>query len=97
MATERAQEVAGGIGLRTILCQAAQVHAVPATSGEGDGQLVCYGSRLQALQADTTTLVVGASWVGWGPVSALTGGCRWRDRTNRQRGRRRTERAFRRV
>ena len=59
MATERAQEVAGGIGLRTILCQAAQVHAVPATSGEGDGQLVCYGSRLQALQADTTTLVVG--------------------------------------
>ena len=29
---------------------------MPATSGEGDGQLVCYGSRLQALQANTTPL-----------------------------------------
>ncbi|OLP78264.1 hypothetical protein AK812_SmicGene41573, partial [Symbiodinium microadriaticum] len=40
MATERAQEV----------------HAVPATSGEGDGQLVCYGSRLQGGAGGETEL-----------------------------------------
>ena len=40
VATERAEQVVRTIGLRAVLCQATQVHAVSAAGGERDGQLV---------------------------------------------------------
>ena len=64
MVAQRTQEVVETGSLRTILRQAAQVHAVPAAGGERDGKLVRRSCRLQALQTNAAAFILSASRVG---------------------------------
>ena len=74
IATEQAQEVAEGIGLRTILRQAAQVHAVSATSGERDEATAAGCRRSKQTQQHSSSALAGLGGVRPSPSQGGAGG-----------------------